>query len=255
MINYIVATIFVATIANLFHDDFKYIVSNISYFFININFDKTIEIESFIKHSAISLTSVRSVLSLFLSLFLYILDNSGSFILVRKLIIVQLKSISNTRKICRTKKTKPEKSLLASDILASMPPRQRISVSILPNFLPFDSIGVYVYTAHRYNVEKSSIVLFHRARLVRAPNPVVCDLHSLGLSDRKPGIHAPKLALHNNLAVSKAHAHSRARCSLILYAFIYLDRIHRVYPGITCAICSRLVLFLAVLSSAWLCRK
>lgn len=66
MINYIVATIFVATIANLFHDDFKYIVSNISYFFININFDKIIEIESFIKHSAISLTSVRSVLSLFL---------------------------------------------------------------------------------------------------------------------------------------------------------------------------------------------
>lgn len=66
MINYIVATIFVATIANLFHDDFKYIVSNMSYFFININFDEIIEIESFIKHSAISLTSVRSVLSLFL---------------------------------------------------------------------------------------------------------------------------------------------------------------------------------------------
>lgn len=129
-----------------------------------------------------------------------------------------------------------------------------------PTYFRFDFTKLFTVRFDRcvrvcYNVEKSSIVLFHRARLVRAPNPVVCDLHSLGLSDRKPGIHAPKLALHNNLAVSKAHAHSRARCSLILYAFIYLDRIHRVYPGITCAICSRLVLFLAVLSSAWLCRK
>lgn len=48
MINYVVATIFVATIANLFHDDLKYVVSNISYFCININSDKIIEIDNFI---------------------------------------------------------------------------------------------------------------------------------------------------------------------------------------------------------------
>ena len=47
---------------------------------------------------------------------------------------------------------------------------------------------------------------------------------------------ALKLALRNNSAVSKARGHSRASCSLILNAFIYFDRVHRVHPRITRAV-------------------
>lgn len=101
-----------------------------------------------------------------------------------------------------------EGSLLAPDI--SLFPTLRYlhsdftSLLLFFFFLPFHSIDRRVFRvcvrrdSPLHAVEKSSIVLFHRARLVdttppplSSPKPlVVCDLHSLGLSDRKPGIRA-----------------------------------------------------------------
>lgn len=105
-----------------------------------------------------------------------------------------------------------------------------------PDFTKLFTLGYRpcTCTVEKRGEEKSSIVLFHRVRLVGAPNPVVCNLHSLGLSDRKPGIQAPKLALHNNLAASKARTRPRVTRSLILYVFIYPHcvSLYRLYPGL-----------------------
>ena len=124
-----------------------------------------------------------------------------------------------------------------------------IRVSILPNFVCTvrfrRRVCTCTYVAYRHRAwERSSIVLFHRARLVGGPKPRLSCIHWVyRIVSEIPG--ALKLALRNNSAVSKARAHSRAGCSLTLNAFIYFDCVHRVHPRITCAVRSSRALRLA----------
>lgn len=166
---------------------------------------------------------------------------------------IQLKiSIENSAEICRTKKTRRIVIGLAQILRVDSSPVHSSAFAFRfcqTLCVPFDFVGMYVctctYVAYRHRAwKRSSIVLFHRARLVGGPKPRLSCIHWVyRIVSEIPG--ALKLALRNNSAVSKARAHSRAGCSLTLNAFIYFDCVHRVHPRITCAVRSSRALRLA----------
>lgn len=150
---------------------------------------------------------------------------------------IELKSIASTRSRSSKRRNQPR------GIVPRFPLSILTRVPIfLDFFFPFDPVNVHLFTvtsnAHvhaitaRYRFVSSCTI----SRAPQTPLSATCIHWVYRIVSLVP--RALKLALRNNLAASKARAHSRAGRSLILCAFIYFDRVRRVYPGITSAICS-----------------